>query len=248
MLKEKKTDFFKTPKIEEADFDKNSIANLKLIKRLQDQMQKMQINARELAEKAHVGRSFVYDILSGKSLNPTTKKLSAVADVLGVDVPFLLGQKTQNSKQAQNSLKENSANFEDTVSISSVRVEVSAGGGSIIAEEADDKPYFFRASWVRDRLGVKDSDLRIITVRGDSMQPTLFDGDTVLVNVMQKQPTPPGIFVLFDGVGLVVKRLEFVPDIGVVRIISDNPQYSQYKRSLNEINIIGRVVWFAREL
>jgi len=227
--------------------DKANIANIKLIKRLQDQMQKMQINARELAEKAHVGRSFVYDILSGKSLNPTTKKLSAVADVLGVDVPFLLGQKLGAAKPA-NVLRENHAAFEDIVSVASVKVEAAMGGGSIVSEENPDKPYFFRASWLRDRLNVSSNDLRIITVRGDSMQPTLFDGDIVLVNVTQKQPTPPGVFVLFDGVGLVVKRLEFVPDMGVVRIISDNPQYSQYKRSPNEINIIGRVVWFAREL
>ena len=49
--------------------------NQALIERLRIAMERAQVNARELAETAEVGRSFVYDVLSGKSLNPTTHKL-----------------------------------------------------------------------------------------------------------------------------------------------------------------------------
>lgn len=63
-------------------------------------------------------------------------------------------------------------------------------------------------------------------------------------------PTLPGIFVLFDGLGLVAKRLEHVvnSDPPTVRIISDNPLYAPYERSAEEVNIIGRIRWFAREV
>ena len=82
------------------------------------------------------------------------------------------------------------------------------------------------------------------------MTPTLLDGDTVLVDMNQKSPLPPGIFVLHDGMGLVVKRLEHIPnsDPPAVRVISDNSLYSAYERTADEVNIIGRIRWFAREL
>jgi hypothetical protein len=63
-------------------------------------------------------------------------------------------------------------------------------------------------------------------------------------------PTPPGIFVLDDGMGLVAKRLEHIPnsDPPAVRVISDNKLYPEYERTAEEIRIIGRIRWFAREI
>ena len=79
---------------------------------------------------------------------------------------------------------------------------------------------------------------------------TLIGGDVVLVDLARRSPTPPGIFILYDGMGLVAKRLEHVPnnDPPKVRVISDNTFYSPYERTADEIHIIGRVRWFAREL
>jgi phage repressor protein C with HTH and peptisase S24 domain len=50
--------------------------------------------------------------------------------------------------------------------------------------------------------------------------------------------------------GLVAKRLEHVPNSEppAVRVISDNGFYSPYERSAEEIHIIGRIRWFAREI
>jgi phage repressor protein C with HTH and peptisase S24 domain len=66
----------------------------------------------------------------------------------------------------------------------------------------------------------------------------------------RRTPNPPGIFVVHDGMGLVAKRLEHVPnsDPPAVRIISDNPLYRPYEGTAEEINIIGRIRWFAREM
>ena len=82
------------------------------------------------------------------------------------------------------------------------------------------------------------------------MAPTLLDGDTVLVDLTRRAPTPPGIFVLDDGVGLVARRLEHIPmsDPPAIRIISDNRHYAPYERTADEIDILGRIRWFAREI
>ena len=70
--------------------------------------------------------------------------------------------------------------------------------------------------------------------------PTLLDGDIVLVDLGRRSPTPPGIFVLYDGMGLVAKRVEHITnsDPPRVRIISDNPLYKPYEGSGEEVNII----------
>ena len=87
-------------------------------------------------------------------------------------------------------------------------------------------------------------------VEGDSMMPTLHHGDIVLVDLARRAPTPPGIFVLHDGMGLVAKRLDHIPNSEPprVRIISDNPFYAPYEGTAEEVNIIGRISWFAREI
>ena len=134
-----------------------------------------------------------------------------------------------------------------------LEVEVSAGGGGFdyVAEEA-------AAGWPFDRCrlgalydGAPD-DLRLVTVRGESLSPVLEDGDMVPVNTSDTQPSLPGTFVLFDGVGLMVKSLELMPDNStaepMVRISSANTHYSAYQRRLVEIDIKGRIIWFSSRL
>ena len=88
------------------------------------------------------------------------------------------------------------------------------------------------------------ADLRIITVMGDSMEPALQPGQRILVDTGDKKPSPPGIFVVWDGLGLVVKRVQMMPhsEPARVKITSDNPKYDPYERTLDEAYIQGRVI------
>ena len=72
----------------------------------------------------------------------------------------------------------------------------------------------------------------------------------ILIDLNDTQPSPPGIFVLFDGVGLMTKSVELIPHstAGQVRIAPENPHYSAYQRSYDDIRIVGRVIWFSRRL
>ena len=82
------------------------------------------------------------------------------------------------------------------------------------------------------------------------IQRALHTGDVVLVDLSRQPPAPPGIFVLFDGMGLVANRLENIlnNDPPKVRVNSDNTFYRAYERTAGEVNIIGRTRWFARKI
>lgn len=136
------------------------------------------------------------------------------------------------------------------VAIPEVRVVAAAGGGTLAEYEPLGDSWFFPVAWLRHELRARAGDLKIISIDGDSMEPVLESGDKVLVDTSRNTPTPPGIFVLHDGLGLVAKQIEFVPntDPPVLVIKSANPRYQDYERTVDEVNIIGRVIWFARRV
>lgn len=210
--------------------------------RLKLEMKKSGLTSAEVAKQADVKTSFIYDVISGKSANPSPLKLARVAEILHIDLSDLVSGSAENKpvRLAQG----------DYVTIPRIMVDASAGGGSIVTLEQEGESYFFRKEWIKEHLGTRPEDLRMLTISGDSMEPTLCHNDIILIDTTKKTPTPPGIFVLFDGFGLVAKRVEFVTQqpSARLRITSDNHQYSTYERSAEETFIIGRVVWFAREM
>ena len=72
----------------------------------------------------------------------------------------------------------------------------------------------------------------------------------VAINCSQTHPSPSGIFILDNGVGLVAKRIEIIPSTTpqVLRISEENLAFSSYKGQIDEVHIIGRVVVFAGRL
>jgi len=217
-----------------------------LAERLRARARQLGMNAREVAEQARVNRSFVYDIMRGRSEHPNLEKLDKVARAIKVDRDWLLKGKGKVEGD-----EPEMAEVDAFVAIPSVEITASMGGGQIVSDEIEDgEPYHFKNSWITRRLRADPANLRIMHVEGDSMMPTLQDGDVVLVDLARSLPTPPGIFVLFDGMGLVAKRLEHIPnsDPPRVRVISDNTFYTPYERTADEIKIIGRIRWFGREI
>ena len=210
--------------------------NRPLVARLRMAMMKKGLNPKTLAEHANVGRSFVYDILNGKSANPTSAKLTAIAEQLGVSVQYLLSGVYSEGSDAKNEIAE----------IATLSVESGADGNMVITT-SNNKFYCFKHSWIKDKLATSPQNLRALNVVGDSMNPTILSGDVILINKSQIIPNPPGLFVLFDGLGLHAKRIEIIGK-DTIRVMSDNPQYLAYEMKVQEINIIGKIVWLGREL
>lgn len=82
-------------------------------------------------------------------------------------------------------------------------------------------------------------------VIGDSMAPTLASGSFVFVDVTHTVPSPSDIYAIDTGDGLVIKRVELIPRSENIRIISDNPQYSDHELLRQDVRVYGRVrAWF----
>ena len=97
---------------------------------------------------------------------------------------------------------------------------------------------------------VPDSATFGLHVCGDSMEPTLHDGDEVMVDLNDGQSRlRDGIYVLRMDDMLSVKRVAIEPQGKRVSVLSDNPAYPSW-RGLEKrtINIVGRVLWFGRAL
>lgn len=107
-----------------------------------------------------------------------------------------------------------------------------------------------RAVWrlppdfLRTELRSREGDVDFIAVDGDSMIPTLLPGDRVMINRSQTAPSPDGLYAIFDGIGISVKRLEIVKGSNPIRIRikSDNPNHSTDEILATDLHVIGRVV------
>ena len=128
--------------------------------------------------------------------------------------------------------------------IEELDVRAGAGGGLISEQERIVAEWQVPTEIVRGYSTAPATELRIITVMGDSMEPTLMPGQRVLVDTGDRVPSPPGVFVVWDGLGLVVKRLQVLPhtDPTRVKITSDNAKYDPYERTVDEAYIQGRVI------
>lgn len=132
----------------------------------------------------------------------------------------------------------------DTYRIPFVKLKLRAGmtGFQAEPEVGDGATIGLSKMWV-DRRGYTPSQLISMQVKGESMEPTFYEGDTIVVNLADKKPTDNGVFAVnYDGEA-VVKRLS--RDAGQWWLMSDNADQRRFYRRQcrgTECIIIGRVV------
>ncbi|MHA3841195.1 S24 family peptidase [Sphingomonas aestuarii] len=135
---------------------------------------------------------------------------------------------------------------DDSIAVPRYVLAASAGPGALIGEEQRGVPFRFDARFLAG-LGVRRDAASLIEVKGDSMQPTLVDGDTILVDHARRSIAPRGgvYAIRLDGM-LGVKRLRAIGR--EVEVVSDNADYATVMRAGDAVEVIGRVVWIGRSL
>jgi len=135
---------------------------------------------------------------------------------------------------------------DDFVFIRQVRGKISAGGG-LSPDNAVDLMLAFRKDWIK-RKG-KPENMSLIKVQGDSMEPTLFSGDLVLVDHSKTSIAPQGgIYAISINHEIMIKRVQILFLEGRLRIISDNKQYEPIDAPVDQVRVNGKVIWYGRDL
>jgi phage repressor protein C with HTH and peptisase S24 domain len=170
----------------------------------------------------------------------SSKFTAEIARALGVSVSDLLDEAYATSINEEVSL----INNDEYPSIKRVNLKLSAGivGFGIDYDVEDKTPIVMQREWFRSR-GFKPANLLAIKVKGDSMQPGLYEGDTVVINTADHTPIDGQVYAINYEGEMLIKRM--VRDAGVWWLSSDNQDQRKHPRK--ECNsdlciIIGKVV------
>jgi len=129
---------------------------------------------------------------------------------------------------------------------------LAAGNGHLNDTDAVTGSLAFRKDWLND-MGLSRDSAVIATASGDSMEPTIHNGDMLLIDLDRTSvparareagdTRPSGIYAVLDDGAARVKRVELAAP-GTFALLSDNPAFPVEFRPSESMSIIGRVVWW----
>ena len=143
-------------------------------------------------------------------------------------------------------LKQSTSSGSIFKNIPKVKARLSAGGGSFEVGSTIEGYYSFRKDWLTTKGNI--NKMVLMDVFGNSMEPEIKDGDTILIDESQKDILAGAVYAVGIDDTIMVKRLEKHPNKLV--LLSDNKHYSTiYLQSseINSVRIIGKVIWICRE-
>ena len=196
------------------------------------------------ARALSVSRNTVDLWLKGKSKVPLDGA-TRLAQLRGRTLDWLVLGAVEDKGQMQ--LHSNDVPVPDGfVPVPVLSVQASAGSGAIAIPFDGDtgNVVAFRETWLRT-LGFLPGRVYILWAVGDSMQPTIRDGDMLLVDRAIDQVIDDGIYVLVVGSRVMVKRIQTRLN-GSVVLKSDNARYDEETIPADEVPSLiveGRVRW-----
>lgn len=163
------------------------------------------LSNRELARRLGTTHVTISNWLNGAS-EPNESGLEKLCEFFEV-TPAYIKYGDGNAPMGQTIISD------DVVSIPLINAEVSCGQGFLNDSELV-LIRFVRVSIELIRRYCPTANLRslqIMTAFGDSMEPTLSEGDSVIVDVSEKTVRRDGMYVVRIGDGLFVKRVQIIP-------------------------------------
>jgi phage repressor protein C with HTH and peptisase S24 domain len=137
-----------------------------------------------------------------------------------------------------------------TVAVARYDARAAAGRRALSSEARIIDEIRFDEGWVRRVLRRNPSDLAIIEAFGDSMEPTIRDGDVLMLDTAIADLVSGRIYVVELAGELLVKRIQRRLN-GALLVLSDNDRYPPEELSPTEaapLRIVGEVVWHARAI
>ncbi|OFM35377.1 helix-turn-helix transcriptional regulator [Neisseria sp. HMSC068C04] len=187
---------------------------------------------------------------------PKSETLKKIKQLKGCSIDWLLTGKgspfpdSEVPKATATDTLGNPVDIDEFVFVPRYDIQAAAGHGQLVGDEQPMFAMAFRRYWIENYVTRDIKNLSVISVKGDSMEGVLNDGDTILINHGQTTPRD-GLYVLRLNENLLVKRLQLIPG-GIVNVISANEAYPTFeidlKNPTDDVAIIGRVEWFGRSI
>jgi SOS-response transcriptional repressor LexA len=193
----------------------------------------------QLAKSAGLANQSIIGMLESGD-RKRSSHLPAIARTLGVDVLWLQYGDSAGTQRAQAPVEPGDARLP----VRRVLFRLSAGvsGYEIEYEDGESEPIFMARRWF-DQHGYRPGRLLAIKVTGRSMEPSLYDGDLVIVNLDDTRLQDGQVFAANYEGELVIKRLK--RDAQQWFLSSDSPDKIRFgdKRCTDGCGLIGRIVY-----
>lgn len=164
---------------------------------------------------------------------PTSDKLIAIAEACGVSIDWLAYSADINSGALY--------------SIPWYNAEAFSGDGTLIENDNVEDYFAVRKDWLA-KVAPINAKVGIMEAHGDSMEPTLQDGDVMMIdfNITRKNVSVGGVFVISVNGNLLVKRLQVMTS-GDIKVISDNdiyvPELISARCLDDNVTVHAQVIW-----
>jgi len=211
-----------------------------------------QESVRAFGRKVGISDTTIRKYLSGET-EPTISRLVSIAVACEVALEWLAtgeGPKHPGGQSEPSACVCKDEFDEEYALIDGYHVTVSTGHGAFNGDHTPVKRHLaFRQKWLNYR-GFKPEQLKVVFAKGDSMEPTIKSGDSLLINLASIKPLDGQIFVVRLGDELYAKRIQKRWD-GAIELISDNKEYNTQvipAPDLEHLAIVGQVVWVGKDI
>lgn len=214
-------------------------------------------NPNALTDQVGISQPTLHRLLKGQTVRPSADTLYRLAEHFGVTVDDLLDRDLATGLPA--ATKNKSSNVlvlypgedideSDSIQVKEYQIHFSAGSGRQVIYDVieESEPATYRSSWFQ-KMGIKPENARRFKVVGDSMEPLLFSGDSVLIDTADNdlmRIVDGKVYAIRYGDDLRIKRLFRRLD-GTLTLRSDNPFYKDEEVPPElvdaHISILGRV-------
>jgi transcriptional regulator with XRE-family HTH domain len=112
------------------------------------------------------------------------------------------------------------------------------------AEHARDTEWIIPANILNTRTQAPQEKIKKFQVRENTMEPEFKQGEHVLVDLSDQNPSPPGVFIVSDGFGYMLRHCAYIPktDPPEVKISAKSDGFLAQTLKLSDFTIIGRVI------
>lgn len=134
---------------------------------------------------------------------------------------------------------------EEFVAVPKYKAKLSGGHGSLIDSDLVETNLMFRNEFLARRGDPKR--MALFEVMGDSMEPFIYDGDVVLVDMSQREIIDGKAYAFREDHTVKIKRLSTQGNV-IIATSENSMRYPAYAVETDNFDLIGRVIWVGHEV